>query len=312
MATITLSGSNHFLLQKELHKLVADFVYKNGDLALEKIDGEEAEFERISEAIQSLPFLANKKMVVLRSPGAQKQFAEQIVELLRSIPDTTQVIIVEPKLDKRLVYYKVLKSQTDFREFIELDAPNLSKWLVQEALDTGGKLSIIDANYLVERVGASQQLLSNESEKLLNYNPSITKETIDLLTDPTPQSTIFELLDAAFGGNRKRVIELYKEQRALKVEPQQIMAMIAWQLHALALVVTAGDSTPDQIAKEARLNPYVVRKIMNIARKTDLKDVKRLISDALTLDMRMKSESIDIDEALQFYLLTINKAQTTS
>ena len=254
MATITLSGSNHFLLQKELHKLVADFVYKNGDLALEKIDGEEAEFERISEAIQSLPFLANKKMVVLRSPGAQKQFAEQIVELLRSIPDTTQVIIVEPKLDKRLVYYKVLKSQTDFREFIELDAPNLSKWLVQEALDTGGKLSIIDANYLVERVGASQQLLSNESEKLLNYNPSITKETIDLLTDPTPQSTIFELLDAAFGGNRKRVIELYKEQRALKVEPQQIMAMIAWQLHALALVVTAGDSTPDQIAKEARLN----------------------------------------------------------
>jgi len=312
MATITLSGSNHFLLQKELHKLVADFVYKNGDLALEKIDGEEAEFERISEAIQSLPFLANKKMVVLRSPGAQKQFAEQIVELLRSIPDTTQVIIVEPKLDKRLVYYKVLKSQTDFREFIELDAPNLSKWLVQEALDTGGKLSVIDANYLVERVGASQQLLSNESEKLLNYNPSITKETIDLLTDPTPQSTIFELLDAAFGGNRKRVIELYKEQRALKVEPQQIMAMIAWQLHALALVVTAGDSTPDQIAKEARLNPYVVRKIMNIARKTDLKDVKRLISDALTLDMRMKSESIDIDEALQFYLLTINKAQTTS
>src|SRR3990167_10974083 len=180
MATITISGNNHFLLQKELNNLEADFVSKNGDLALEKIDGEEAEFERISEAIQSLPFLANKKMVVLRSPGAQKQFAEQIEELLQSIPDTTQVIIIEPKLDKRLVYYKVLKSQTDFREFVEPDGQSLSKWLVQEALDTGGKLSVIDANYLVERVGASQQLLASELEKLLNYNPNITKETIDL------------------------------------------------------------------------------------------------------------------------------------
>jgi len=303
---ITISGNNHFLLQKELNNLVADFVSKNGDLALEKIDGEEAEFERISEAIQSLPFLANKKMVVLRSPGAQKQFAEQIEELLQSIPDTTQVIIIEPKLDKRLVYYKVLKSKTDFREFVELDGQILSKWLVQEALDTGGKLSVIDANYLVERVGASQQLLASELEKLLNYNPNITKETIDLLTDPTPQSTIFELLDASFAGNRKKAIELYKEQKALKVEPQQIMAMIAWQLHALALVVTAGDSTPDQIAKEAKLNPYVVRKITNIARKTDLKDVKRLISDALTLDVRMKSEKIDPDDAILQYLLTIS------
>src|SRR3990167_3250875 len=303
---ITISGNNHFLLQKELNNLVADFVSKNGDLALEKIDGEEAEFERISEAIQSLPFLANKKIVVLRSPGAQKQFAEQIEELLQSIPDTTQVIIIEPKLDKRLVYYKVLKSKTDFREFVELDGQILSKWLVQEALDTGGKLSVIDANYLVERVGASQQLLANELEKLLNYNPNITKETIDLLTDPTPQSTIFELLDAAFAGNRKKVMELYKEQKALKVEPQQIMAMIAWQLHALALVVTAGDSTPDQIAKDAKLKPYVVRKIMNIARKTSLTDVKKLLNRALMLDVRMKSEKIDPDEALQHYLLTIS------
>lgn len=304
---ITIFGSNHFLLQKELNKLVADFVKTNGDLALEKIDGDEAEFERITEAIQSLPFLANKKMVVLRNPGAQKQFAEQTEMLLQSIPDTTQVIIVEPKLDKRLAYYKVLKNKTDFREFVELDGQSLSKWLVQEALDSGGKLSSSDAIYLMERVGASQQLLASELEKLLNYNKNITKETIDLLTDPAPQSTIFELLDAAFAGNHKKVMDLYKEQRALKVEPQKMMAMIAWQLHALAMVVTSGDSAPDQIAKDAKLNPYVVRKIMNIARKTDIKKVKRLINDALTLDVRMKSEKIDIDEALQFYLLTINQ-----
>jgi len=284
---------------------MASFVQENGDLALEKIDGEEAEFERITEAIQSLPFLANNKMVVLRSPSTHKQFAEQIETLLQSIPATTQVIIVEPKLDKRLVYYKILKTKTDLRESNELDGQALSKWLVQEALDSGGKISPSDANYLVERVGTNQQLLSNELAKLISYNPVVTKDSIDLLVDSNPQSTIFELLESAFAGNRKKVMEIYEEQRALKVEPAQIMAMIAWQLHILAVVVVAGNRTVDQIASQTKLNPYVVRKTMNIARKTDIHAVKKLISDALTLDVRIKSEAIDADEALQHYLLTI-------
>ncbi len=70
-----------------------------------------------------------------------------------------------------------------------------------------------DAKYLVMRVGANQQTLSNELAKLLSYDKAITRQTIDLLTEQTPQSTIFELLDAAFAGNSKKAMELYAEQR---------------------------------------------------------------------------------------------------
>lgn len=303
---ITLTGSNSFLLRSELNNLKTGFVSVNGDLGLEQIDGEEATFERISEAILSLPFISNKKMVVLRAPSANKQFTEQIEQLLQSIPDTTDVIIIEPKLDKRLAYYKILKQKTDFRESHELDAYGLSNWLVQQAKTLAGELKQADAMYLVERVGSNQQLLANELDKLLGYNPHITRDSIDALTEATPQSTIFELLDAAFVGNRRRALELYKEQRALKVEPQQIIAMLAWQLHVLALIKTAGERTPDEIAKAAKLNPFVVRKTMSIARKASITEVKRLVADALALDVRLKSENIDADEALQHYLLTIS------
>ena len=301
----TLAGTNSFLLRHELNQRINAFVAEHGDMALEKLDGEEAAFDRLREALESLPFLAGRKLVVLRSPSANKEFAEKAVDLLQGVPETTDVIIVESKPDKRTAYYKFLKKSSDYHEYNELDETGLSKWLTQTAKDQGGTLSQADARFLVERVGPSQQLLSNELAKLLSYDAAITRKTIELLTEPTPASTIFELLDAALAGNTKRALELYAEQRAMKVEPQQIMAMLAWQLHILALVKTAGERDAAAIAKDARLNPFVIRKSQGIARRLSLSDIKRLIHEALALDIRLKSEPIDADEALLTLLTSL-------
>jgi DNA polymerase-3 subunit delta len=304
--TVTLTGENSFGLQQELRQLVDDFVAEHGDLALERIDGETADLARLSEALTSLPFLAARKMVVLRAPGTNKQLQEQAEQLFTDVPETTDVIIVEPKLDKRLSYYKFLKKETDFREFPELDVGGMARWLADAARDRGSSLSLNDARYLVERVGTGQQLLSNELEKLLLHNPQITRQTIDALTDATPQSTIFQLLEVAFAGNRQRALKLYAEQRAQSVEPIQIIAMLAWQLHVLAVIKTASDRDADTIAREAKLNPFVVRKSQGIARGLTLIKLKQLVSDLLKIDMQAKRTSIDTDEALQHYLLAIS------
>lgn len=302
----TLTGVNSFLLKAELTKLIDVFLQDHGEMGLEKLDGADDSFERMTEALQSLPFLASKKLVVLRTPGGNKQFAEKFDELLPSIPNRTNVIIVEPKLDKRLSYYKTLKKLTDFKEFHELDVPQLAQWLVKTAKEKGGEFSWSDAQFLVERVGANQQLLYNELTKLLDYNPKVTRESIELLTDPSPQSTVFELLDAAFNGRTKRALALYEEQRRQKVEPLAIMALLAWQLHILALIKTAGERAPGQIVSEAKLNPYVVNKSQALASNLTLVELKKLISEALRLDIRLKSESIDADEALQDYLIHLS------
>lgn len=302
---ITLTGANSFALRHAQRALTDAFVAEQGDMGLERLDGEESTIERISEALTSLPFLSNKKMVLIRRGSANKQFAERAVDLLAGIPETTDVLVVEPKLDKRSAYYKYLKKSTDFREYNELDPNGLARWLVQSAKEQGGSLSQADASFLVARVGMSQQLLANELDKLLLYSPHVTRDTIELLTVATPQSTIFELLEAAFAGNTRQALQLYAEQRALKVEPQQITAMLAWQLHILALVKTAGERPPESIAAEAKVSPYVVKKSASIARKLTLAELKRLITALAEIDARSKRETFAIDDALQHYLLTL-------
>lgn len=286
----------------ELAKLVADFVAVHTDMAVERFDGEEALPARMRESVTSLPFLTERKLVVLYEPGKQKAFADDIEKVLKDVADTTDLIIVEPKLDKRLSYYKTLKKATDFREFTEQDANGLVSWATEYVKQREGSLSVADAELLINRIGLNQQLLSAELDKLLSYDPSVTKATIELLTERTPQSTVFELLDAAFSGRAARAIELYHEQRALRVEPQAIIAMLAWQLHVLALVKTAGNRSVDDIAHEARLNPYVARKTQGLARNLSLPRLRGMIHDLLLLDIKLKTVTADADEALQLYL----------
>ena len=301
----TLTGNNFFGLKHRLDELTDRFVLKYGELALERFDGEEADAQDIIDSLQNLPFLAQKKLVVIRNGGVNNQLAEQIEQIISSIGDNTDVIFHEPQIDKRTAYFKVLKTKTNFEEFNELDTNNLTKWLIEEAKKKQAKLNLTDANYLVECLGTNQSLLANELDKLLLYEPAITRLNIDLLTDPTPQSKIFDLLDAAFGGRKEQALRLYDEQRAQKVEPQAILAMITWQLQQIAIAKMAGNRSITEVSKDTGLKEYPLRKAKNLADKLNHKQLKKMVSEALEIDYRAKTTALNMDEALKTYIVTL-------
>ncbi len=301
----TLAGENEVERAAELRRIVAVHEKEHGDMAVERLDGEEASYERMLEAVQSLPFLASRKLVVLRTPGANKEFSEKFEDFMVTVSNTNDVLILEPKLDRRLSYYKQLKKLTDFKEFAVMDANGLARFAVEYVKKQGGVLSSGDARLLVERTGTNQSALQNELDKLMAYNTQISRESIELLTERTPQSSIFDLVEAAFRGDKKRTLALYAEQRALKVEPQQIIAMLAWQLHILAVVKTAGGRSVDDIARAAKLNPFVVRKSQNLTSGISLAQLKELVTKLREFDVRTKTEGIMPDEAVQYYLLSM-------
>lgn len=302
---ITLTGNNSFALRHRLDELTAKFINEFGDLALEKFDGEEQEAKVIIEGLQSLPFLAGKKLVVVRNGSLNKELAESIEQIISSIGESTNVVFYEPRIDKRTAYFKVLKGQTQFEEFNELDAGTLAKWLVEEAKNQEARLSLADANYLVERVGPKQTLLSSELGKLITYNPQISRQNIDLLVDETPQSKVFDLLDAAFAGRKKQALELYEDQRAQKVEPQAILAMLGWQLQQIAIAKMAGNRPITEISRDSSMKEYPLKKAKSLADKLSDNKLKQMVSEALDIDWRSKTTSLDLDEALKNYIISL-------
>jgi DNA polymerase III delta subunit len=83
--------------------------------------------------------------------------------------------------------------------------------------------------------------------------------------------------------------------------------MLAWQLYILAVVKTAKQRSVDDIAREAKLNPFVVRKTQGLVRHITLARLKELITGLREFDVRTKTEGILPDEAVRYYLLQLSQ-----
>lgn len=310
-------GENAAARLAAVQKLVEDFLAQYGDMAVERLDAAEVDFARLKEAVQSAPFLVEKKLIVINSPSQSKDLAEHFEQLFDSISESSDVLLTDDKLDKRTQFFKYLKKHADLVEFVEMDAAGLFGWLVDYVKSAGGSISSADARYLIEqltdaghvekRKAADQLLVKNELDKLMIYNPKISRESIDLLVEKSPASRVFDLLDAAFAGNTKRTLELYADQRAQGVEPQQIIAMLAWQLHVFAVIKAAKQRSSAEIVSGAKLSPYVVDKSRRILAGISFSRLKSLVAELAELDVRSKRQPISLDEAVQNYLISIWK-----
>lgn len=300
---VTLSGSNNFLIREYLEDATKQFLASYDKFGFERLDAEEQDSINLLEVIQSIPLFSEKKLVIIKNPSSNKIFCEKLPEQIHLIPESTDLILVEKKFDKRSSFYKFLKKETDFKELNELDQPRLVGWIVEQVKKGEGSISRADANYLAQRVGLNQVQLFNELQKLLAFDPTITRHTIDYLTEQSPQSTIFELLDAALTGNSQKAMKLYEEKRRMKVEPQQIIATLAWQLHILVLVKSAGIQDTSVIASETSLNPFAVSKTHKLAQSIPFQAVKQMVNDLFELDIAIKSSAIDADQALKTYMI---------
>lgn len=297
-----LAGGNNFAINQRLNELLDPFIVQYGNIAVERIDADELPAELIIEAISGLSLLSPDKMVVARGVS-DKDLITKLLDI--DIPEQTTVIVILGKVDKRASYYKVLKTHTGFEIFDEPSFQNLPAWVQRYAKNNNGEISYIDSRNLVEKVGINQVMLKNELDKLIIYNPKISKQTIDLLVESRPQSSTFMLLKSAFGGRTKDVERIYKELRLQKVEPPIIVGLIGWQLHILAVIKTAKDKTPAEIAKQTKLNLFSIKNSLELAQKLSLSDIKRMVKDVCELDVLIKSVNVDIDQAMLLFLTQI-------
>ncbi len=300
----TLVGENRYLLKKDLDKIVKSFEKEYGDLAIERLEGEDTDSEHIFSAITNPPFLTPKKLVIIKSISAVKDTQTRVEEALSDTQEQIDVVLIDDKLDKRSTLYKFLKKNTEYREFPVSSSSNIVGWLSSEVSRRGGSIDNRTAQTLVEYVGANQQKLSNEIDKLLQHNSKISTESIELLSVKQPSTTMFQLIDALFAGDAKLTMRLYDDQRKQQVEPLTILSMVLWQLNVLALVkVAPKGKSSEQISKDAGIHSFVVQKSVNIARKMSLVRLKKFVSDVVDLEVKLKTQTIEADDAVKHLLL---------
>lgn len=287
---ITLTGPNNFAVKQALVDLAKRFVAEHGEHSIERVDGETCNPNRLPDLLAGATLFAARRMVIMRDASQNKQLWESLADWLPQVPDETTLVVIEKSPDKRTKTFKLLKKLGDFREYLEPEGPNLTAWLQKTTTELGGSMDAAAAQYLVQQSGVKQEQLWQELQKLVSYQPQVTEQTIDALTEPTLSASVFELLDSALGGDPQKMQAVLAKLRHNE-DPYKLFGLLVSQVSTAAIVCDAGQRSADTIAKEAALHPYAVRKTQ--AQKLGQTKVRQLISIVAELDARLKSGSAD-------------------
>ena len=306
-------GENALTRDAAYRAYLDSFVKEHGQMALDVLETDTLTLNGSIDAVTTVPFLSAKRCVVLRHVSQNKDLASNIEKIVDRIADSTELVIVEGILDSRLNYTKYIKKQADdLQQFDVLDSAALVQWAISFAKQQGATLNRADAQLLIDRVGPNQLLVANELQKLLLVNPEITKELILSFVPASPQSSVFAMLDMVIQGNVAAVSRLYQEQRDQGVEPQAMMGMITWQLYILSVIAAHKEENPDNIAKQAKISPFVVRKNLYLAKKLSKKQIIALLDVAIDADYAIKTYKVKPEGGVLVLLLELTKQIKTA
>lgn len=299
---IYLYGDNSFGISRQVRLIKQKYLDSTGPEGdLETIDVAEKGINYLIGGLSVMPMFVSSRLIIANNLAKAKPTNEQIDEIISSTAESTNLVIIDPKADKRTVMYKKLSQIKGAKEFKNLIDSELTRWVVGEAKKKGAEITSTDAKYLVDKVSKDQWTLNNELAKLSSYNPKITKTTIDELAVPSLENNTFVLTEALANKDLSRVLKLYKDIKLQGHADQLILGAITYQYRTIMLVLLK-DS---ELNRAYKMSPYSLSKAQSLASKYSLEDIKkayRIIADS---DMATKTGELSASEAMHrlFYRL---------
>ena len=162
-------GTDDFLKEEKVRALIAAATDPSTrDFNLEQLRGAECDVARLSGALEALPMLADRRVVILRDPEALKKPAlERLTRHVEKPASDTCLVLVVPGGAKPPA--DLLKSSSAL-EFRALTDEELQQWLALEAPKACGTTILPEAaTLLASYTGNDLALLSGELQKLAAY-----------------------------------------------------------------------------------------------------------------------------------------------
>lgn len=300
-----LIGTNAYAIRQEVQGRIDATIASQGREAVERVEVASLKPSDMPQLLTGASLFSTEKLVVIDDLSTNKTVWSDIDLLLANVPKETNLILIESHPDKRTKAYKWLQKNAEVREFNELDERSAAQWLQTEARRQDTDLQPEVARYLVGYVGLDQWRLKGELDKLLLAEVPITKDLIQDITEPHPQATAFELLDAAFGGDQatlERLLTIVSRSE----DPYKFFGLLSSQVFALVAVKAAGQRRPDEIAKDLGLHPFVVRKVGSLATRTDQSKLSSVVATLAKGDEQLKTTGVEPWTLIGRMLLTMN------
>lgn len=258
-------GTEQYLVQQAKKTLCPAVTDMEDTINYTKFEGKQAQVSEIASIAETMPFFQDRRLILLEDTGFLKKASDDYLEVLKTLPDTTVIVMVEQEVDKRNKVYKYIKDHGYICECTAPGEKQLMNWCAGLLAKRGKKIRANDLSYLLSITSNDMYQLKNEIEKLADYmgdREVIEKKDIDEIITVEITNQIFDMISAMAAKNQKKAMELYDHLLALKEPPMRILFLIARQFHQMLLAkdMKGLGKSSAEIGKAAGLSPYIAEK----------------------------------------------------
>lgn len=307
-----LIGNDEFAISRRLKEFESDFADPtSADMNTARLDARTMTENDLNNAVNSMPFLAKTRLVLLANPSTKYNSAparKKFLEFIGKAPDTTRLVMhesVEPRdADKHWLVKWAEKNNKliQTKAFMLPRLKDMTGWIVNETKQQGGQIEQRAAEMLKDMVGVDTRQAGMEIAKLLayvNWARQVKVEDVEAVCIVTSQQSVFDFVDALSNGNGKIAQRLL--HRLLETDdPFALWGMVVRQFRLLiqAREILDGRGTQNDVARALGVHPFVAEKTTRQAAHFSIESLEAIYHRLLKIDEGVKTSQITLDLAM--------------
>lgn len=292
------------------------------ELNTTRFEGGKFSLSDLNNTIASVPFLIERRLVILDGPLRQLQNPsdrKQFKAILENVPPSTGVVIIErwnlieknKKINWLLKWAEKRKESVFIKHCLIPKGHVLSNWIRKEARNRGGEIDPRAADLLGSLVEGDTQRTVQEIEKLLtyvNFQRPVDVDDVGEVAIANPQGDIFIMVDAI--GNRNGSIALKMLHQLLEVEePMILFSMVIRQFRLLLQtkeIVSKGATSNDILSEIHEIrHHFIAEKLIRQSRNFSSQMLEAIYRKLLEVDELIKTGKMEVPIALDTLIATL-------
>lgn len=315
-------GTEKYLQDWLINELKIKYIDKKFEsLNYMYLDGKEITIDEIHNACETLPFMSDKKIVIVNDffdgrKDISRELEEEMAEYILKLNNKTCLVFLSnsEKMPKGPIA-KSIKKVGRIIELKRIKGEALNKWILhvfKKNNKTISKNNIFylqqNSSYLEYRSEKTLYDLENEIEKICNYvgdRKEVTEDDINKVLVKSIEGDIFKLVDG-IGQKRCDVALNVLNEMILENEPLQlILFMIIRQfrlIYKAKLLDNKGYSQGD-ISRKLSVNSFIAKKIISQGRNFSIDELENALEKSLIVEENIKQGYMDAKLAVEMLII---------
>ena len=306
-----LYGEEAFL-KRNYKNLLKEAILGDDTMNFQSFYGKETNLTEIISLADTMPFFAEKRLILVENSGLFKKDAEPLASYLPTMPESTVLLFVEEQVDKRNKLYKKVKDLGYVAELSRQPESQLKTWIFQILKRENRKITKGAMELLLSSVGDDMELIKNELDKLIAYTEGregIVPADVEAVCSVQITGKIFDMITNIAAGRQKAALDEYYDLLALKEPPMRILFLIARQFNQLLSVkeLMSIGKGKDEIAKKVGLQPFVAGKVMTQARAFSGEKLRSYVEKCVSCEEAVKTGRLNDQLAAERVIMEFSR-----